>query len=101
MWIAFLSALLDPLISGTALLAVFFVKSAMQLRVIVMAVAALLSLSELIGGLDGPLLPLLSGAAGAALAGLLIAECVRMIVAPAAALILGLILAAVGWARGK
>ena len=99
MWIAFLSALLDPAIVGTALIGVFLVKSAMQLRVIVAGVAMTLSLSELIGGVHEPLLRILSNAAGAGLAGLLLAEGARMIVAPAAALILGVALAAIGWLR--
>jgi hypothetical protein len=99
MWIAFLSALLDPLIVGTALVGVFLVKSPMQLRIIVAGVAMILSLSELIGGLQDPLLKILTSAAGAGLAGLLLAEASRMIIAPAAALILGGALAIIAWLR--
>ena len=99
MWIAFLSALLDPAIVGTALIGVFLVKSAMQLRVIVVGVAMVLSLSELIGGVHEPLVPILASAAGAGLAGLLLAEASRTILAPAAALILGVALAAIAWLR--
>lgn len=101
MSIAFLSALLDPIIVGTALVGVFLVKSAMQLRAIVAGVAMALSLSELLGGFHDPLTKLLASAAGAGLAGLLLAEAARMIVAPAAALVLGGALAAISWLRSR
>ncbi|MBX9757391.1 MAG: hypothetical protein K2Y29_01355 [Beijerinckiaceae bacterium] len=101
MSIAFLSALLDPMIVGTALVGVFLVKSAMQLRAIVAGVAMALSLSELIGGVHEPLLKILGSAAGAGLAGLLLAEAARMIVAPAAALLLGGALVAISWFRSR
>ncbi len=82
MWITFLSALLDPVVIGAALLSVILVSSAWQLRLIVASVAALMSLSELIGGLHDPLTRVLANAVGAAAGGLLIAEAARFIVAP-------------------
>lgn len=82
MWIAFLSALVDPVVIGAALVGVMLVRSAWQLRITVASVAALLSLSELIGGMHDPLTRVLANAAGAAGAGLLIAEAARFIVAP-------------------
>jgi hypothetical protein len=85
MWIAFLSALVDPLVVGTALIGVLLVRSAMQLRLIVGGLAAALSLSELIGGLQDPWTHVLANAVGAAAGGLLIAESARFIVAPIAA----------------
>lgn len=88
MWIAFLSALLDPIVVCTALVGVLMVSSAWRLRLIVAGVAAILSLTELIGGLHDPLLHVLANAAGAAAGGLLIAEAARFIVAPIAALVI-------------
>ncbi len=82
MWIAFLSALLDPVVVGAALVAVMLARRPWQLRVSVASVAALLSLSELIGGLHEPLSAVLASAAGATAGGLLIAEATRFIVAP-------------------
>ena len=82
MWIAFLSALLDPIVVGVALLGVLLARSAMQLRLAVAGVAALLSLSELIGGLHDPLTKVAAGAAGAAAGGLLVAEAARLVFAP-------------------
>lgn len=86
MWIAFLSALLDPIVVCTALVGVLLVSSAWRLRLIVAGVAAALSLTELIGGVQDPILHILGNAAGAAAGGLLIAEAARFIVAPIAAL---------------
>jgi hypothetical protein len=82
MWIAFLSALLDPVVIGAALVAVMLARRPWQLRVSVATVAALMSLSELIGGLHDPFITVLRNAAGAAAGGLLIAEAARFIVAP-------------------
>ncbi|MDP2358130.1 MAG: hypothetical protein Q8M31_18980 [Beijerinckiaceae bacterium] len=82
MWIAFLSALLDPIVVGAALLAVMLARNAWQLRVSVASIAAIMSLSELIGGLHEPLSEVLRSAVGAAAGGLLIAEAARFIVAP-------------------
>ena len=101
MSIAFLSALLDPVVIATALIAVFLVRSAMQLRLIVGGVASTLSLSELLGGVHEPLLTILASAAGAGLAGVLLAEGARLVVAPAAAGVLGLLLMAICWLREK
>ncbi len=82
MWIAFLSAVLDPVVIGTALLAVMLARRVWQLRLSVASIAALMSLSELIGGLHEPLITVLASAAGAAAGGLLMAEAARFIVAP-------------------
>lgn len=101
MSLAFLSALLDPIVWAAALIGVFLVASAMQLRILVAGVASTLSLSELIGGLQEPLATTLAGASGAALAGLLLAEASRLVIAPIAAGALGLTLAAICWLRGK
>ena len=103
MWIAFLSALLDPVVVGAALLGVFFVRRAWQLRLGVASVAAALSLTELIGGAQEPLGKVFASAAGAGAGGLLIAEAVRFIVAPMVALfIAGAIYAVCGLKnRGK
>ena len=85
MWIAFLSALLDPIVVGAALFGVLLVRNAWQLRFIVAGVATAISFSELIGGLQGPLSKVLAGAAGSAAGGLLVAEAARFIIAPIAA----------------
>ncbi len=88
MWIAFLSALLDPIVVCTALVGVLLVSSAWRLRLIVAGVAAALSLTELIGGVQDPILHILGNAVGAAAGGLLVAEAARFIVAPIAAFVL-------------
>lgn len=101
MSIAFLSALLDPIVVAAALIGVFLVASAMQLRILVAGVASALSLSEVIGGVQEPMTTVLAGASGAALAGLLLAEASRLVIAPIAAGALGVALAAICWLRGK
>ena len=88
MWIAFLSALLDPIVVSAALIGVLLVSSAWRLRLLVSGVAAALSLTELIGGVHDPLAEVFANAAGAAAGGLLIAEAARFIVAPIAALVI-------------
>jgi hypothetical protein len=90
MWIAFLSALVDPIVVGAALLGVLVVRSAWQLRLSVAGLASALSLSELIGGMHEPLATVLANTAGAAGGGLLIAEAARFIVAPIAAGVLAI-----------
>lgn len=101
MWIAFLSALLDPLVIGSALVAVLLARRPWQLRVSVATVAALLSLSELIGGLHDPLIKVFANAAGAAAGGLLIAECARFIVAPIVAGFFALTLFTIGSLKNR
>lgn len=90
MWIAFLSALLDPIVIASALIGVLLARSAMQLRIAVASIAALLSLSELIGGLHDPVTKVLASAAGAAAGGLLVAEAARLIFAPIVAGVIAL-----------
>jgi len=92
MWIAFLSAIVDPVVVGSALVGVMLARSPMQLRAVVGAIAAALSLSELIGGVHEPLTTILGNALGAAIGGVLIAEAARFIVAPLAAGFLALVI---------
>lgn len=101
MTLAFLAALLDPIVVGSAALGVFFARSAWALRLGVMGVAAAMSLSELLGGAHEPPLVTAANAAGAAAAGLLLAEAARLIVAPIAAGVLGLALRVLLLVRGR
>jgi hypothetical protein len=101
MTIAFLAALLDPVVLAAAGIGVFFARSAMQLRIGVMSVAAAMSLSELIGGMEDPLPTVAANAAGAAAGGLLLAEAARLVIAPVAAGVLGVALRALSWLQRK
>jgi hypothetical protein len=98
MHIAFLSALLDPIVIGVAIGSVFLARSAMQMRLATMSVAAALSLTELIGGADESAWP---GAVGAAMGGLVLAESARFILVPIVALFVALWLRALMWLRSE
>jgi len=101
MWIAFLSAVLDPVVIGAALVAVLLARRPWQLRASVASVAALMSLSELIGGLHEPLSAVLASAAGATAGGLLMAEAARFIVAPIVAGFFALTLFTIGSLKNR
>lgn len=99
MHIAFLSALLDPIVIGVAIGSVFVARSAMQMRLAAMSVAAALSLTELIGGEGAE--SAWPGAVGAALGGLVLAEGARFVLVPLVALFVTLWLRALMWLRSE